>query len=207
MRGHGAVQIISDFILIQRIERVGKAANRQIAEASGIRFLRKPGSNSGGRIKLANHMQHALGGEKFALHERAQIGGNTLLVGRDDRGMRNEAQPERMAKQRHHSEPICQRANHRRFGKCSNVRQPCQRRMTGFEIGGQREHQRCRQQQAIGQPLHVPQPAALVGVLRSSGLPRLFARCHDASSDFSHCKLYGGIIKNHSIVHIFIAVF
>ena len=100
-------------------------------------------------------MLDAVGREKLPLNEVAEVVGNPVLVLRNDRSMR-QWDAERMTKQRADGEPVCQRADHCRFGERADERPggACVPVSNGRGIEGRHEHEQTRGNPACLDQLH-----------------------------------------------------
>ena len=100
--------------------RVGqRAAPARSAFAGSASQRAEPLADVDAGQALGDH----LAGEEVALHELAEAAPDLVLALGDDRRVRDR-QPERVAEQRRHGEPVGQRADHRRLGAGPHVADP-----------------------------------------------------------------------------------
>ena len=100
--------------------RVAQRGGEVRREALGVARLGEPCGEARRRIELRQLGEHLLGAEEVRADEGREVLADPVLVARDDRRVRDR-QSERMAEQRHHREPVGDRADHRGLGKCRHV--------------------------------------------------------------------------------------
>jgi hypothetical protein len=89
-----------------------------IGEKSGVFHIGQPAGGQHRQIGIAQPRRNDRGFEKVRLDEPAETGRDTILVSRNDAGVRDR-QPERPLEQRDHREPVGDAADQRRLGDAS----------------------------------------------------------------------------------------
>ncbi len=130
--------------VVERAQAVARCRHRVVAQRAGVCRGSQPVGQPRSRVELLQLRQHLRGAQEVVADEAREVGADAVLVGRDDRGVRN-GQAERMPKQRDHREPVGDGADHRGLGKSRDVAEPRMARLEGF---GQRVQQRGGDEQA-----------------------------------------------------------
>ncbi len=146
-----------DRSIVEGAEHARQEFTQGRRDLPAMRGLGQPDSGMTGRIELRQLGQDVLGREEILLDELAELTADPVLVARNDRSMWNR-QAERMPEQRHDSEPVGNRADHRCLGKGLDPDQPGIGRFQRHRSDEQHRH---GQQQRRRQHPHPPQPAAL----------------------------------------------
>ena len=106
---------------IERGQDLGNQAGDPFADAAGApRRIGQPAADHPRRIQPLQPPRHDLGGQEIGAQECRHAVGDAILVGRDDRGVRDR-QAQRMAEQRGYRKPVGQSADHRRLGKGGKI--------------------------------------------------------------------------------------
>ena len=86
---------------------VSGAIGRFLSQPPGAEGrLRQEAADRAGDVDALHPPRHHRGGEEIVLEEQSERVADPVLVARNDRGVRNR-QPERMAEQGRHREPVC----------------------------------------------------------------------------------------------------
>ena len=101
--------------------RSASAADQVVAEPVGMARVGQPARPAARPDRTARSLASTCGVlRKLSQMKPARLRADAVLVGRDDRGVRNR-QAERMAEQRDHREPVGDRADHRGLGEGRDV--------------------------------------------------------------------------------------
>ena len=103
---------------------------RQVAGPARDR-LSQSATSAAKSTSLSLRADRLLGARKLTSMKRPRLSANAVLVGRDDRGVRN-GQAERPAKQRHHRVPVGDAADRGRLGEGGEEAEPGQRGSSNF---------------------------------------------------------------------------
>ena len=117
---HRALQEALHARVVDRAERVGEEARGVGGDGVRVRRLQQPAAQRVRGPELGDALHQRRGGEEVVLDEFRKPARDPLLVARDDRGVRDR-QVERPAEQRHHREPVGERADHRGLGEGGGV--------------------------------------------------------------------------------------
>ncbi|MNI28233.1 hypothetical protein D3C73_820010 [compost metagenome] len=146
-------------VVIQHVQRLQRHPARAVAQ--GMRLLRpnQPTRQPRRGIEHAQLFHQRVRVQEVVAHEHGQVVADTVFVAGDDGGVRNR-QPHRTAKQRHHREPVGQRAHRGRFAKRPHPG-PCP--LPAHDMAGDEAADHGHQQRQRGD-FHTPQlRAARVG--------------------------------------------
>ena len=162
------LQVVAHPLVVERLQSIRREARHIGCHRLGVLGLEQPAVKRACRTELADALHHRRTGKKVRLDEERQPGGDALLVARDDRRVRNEAQAERMVEQRRHREPVGDCADHGCLGDDAHPTEP---RLLRFQrLSGDVEHTG-EGEQAVRSPFHPPQ----AGVAQLGFL--VFAHC------------------------------
>ena len=106
-----------DCRIFDKIERPRRHLDQVVAQARGVLRQHQPVGGDLGRIVAADQRDDRLRVEEFFAHEQGQVVGDLDFVFRDDLGVARDERDRDAPEQRHHREPVGQRADHGRFGE------------------------------------------------------------------------------------------
>ena len=143
-----------------RRDRLRQQAQREAGEIGTALAVAQPVGDEGGEVDLAQLGIDWCCLEKMHLDELAELVGDAVLIGLDDRGMRDR-QSHRPAEKRHHCVPIGKAADGGGFGE---GRDEAEGRMQVRHHPGGDEHRKRARQHQRGQCLDPPQLGRARGV-------------------------------------------
>jgi hypothetical protein len=122
LAGEAGPDLVAEPFGIERFEQFGQKAGGAFADAALAAEARLGEEIACGprEVQIAHAPRDNRGSKEVVAQEACHRIGDAVLVGRDDRGVRDR-DSERMAKQRGHREPVGQAADHRRFGEGNQV--------------------------------------------------------------------------------------
>ncbi len=102
--------------IVGQLQKTAHPLNQIPADLLGILRLAEPFTDQHCRFMAMNKRDQRLGIEEFFFHEAPKIFTNPVFVARDNCGVARDKRQRHPSKQRHHGEPVSQRADHRRLG-------------------------------------------------------------------------------------------
>jgi hypothetical protein len=126
-------------VVLEQVDDLDGAAEHVTGEPVGVLRVGQPAGGAVTHLRVAHALGHGVGGEEAALDELAERLAELLLALGDDRRV-GDGQPEGVAEQGDHGEPVGQPAHHRRLGRGLHVAEP--RAAVGPRHHGDDEHAR-----------------------------------------------------------------
>jgi hypothetical protein len=123
-RVHRAPDDVLHRRILDEVEHEGGGAHQVRSHQFGVGGLGQPVGQQLHRVVPADQLEDRLGVEEFFAHEQRQVVGDLVLVAGDDGGVARDDRNRDAPEQRHHREPVGQRADHRGFGKRAQQARP-----------------------------------------------------------------------------------
>ena len=111
-----AFKQVFDACVVCQLQKSAHDLHQVLADTTGVIRLAEPDTNHLRWLMTVNECHQRLGVEKFFLHELAEVVANAIFIAWDNGRVAGDKRNRDTAKERHHGEPVCQRADHCRLG-------------------------------------------------------------------------------------------